>query len=84
MALTQPDISHTFPHPHFLLYFFSHGMLFFAIFLTSITFRERPDFEDLKKVILISIPTVAVIYVINLTINYFRVRIIYKLYFNSF
>ena len=46
-------------------------MLFFAIFLTSITFRERPDFEDLKKVILISIPTVAVIYVINLTINYF-------------
>ena len=71
MALTQPDISHTFPHPHFLLYFFSHGMLFFAIFLTSITFRERPDFEDLKKVILISIPTVAVIYVINLSINYF-------------
>ena len=51
MALTQPDISYTFPHPHFLLYFFSHGMLFFAICFSSITFRERPDFEDLKKVI---------------------------------
>ena len=53
MALTQPDISYTFPHPHFLLYFFSHGMLFFAIFLSSITFRERPNFQDLIKVILI-------------------------------
>ena len=71
MALTQPDISYTFPHPHFLLYFFSHGMLFFAIFLSSITFRERPNFQDLIKVILISIPTVAGIYTINLTINFF-------------
>ena len=71
MALTQPDISYTFPHPHFLLYFFSHGMLFFAIFLSSITFRERPNFQDLIKVILISMPTVAGIYTINLTINFF-------------
>lgn len=71
MALTQPDVPFKFPDANFLLYFFSHGLLLFAIMLSAITFRNRPNFDELKKTILISIPVVATIYLINVTINFF-------------
>ncbi len=71
MALTQPDVPFKFPDANFLLYFFSHGLLLFAIMLSAITFRNRPNFEEFKKTVLISIPVVATIYLINITINFF-------------
>ena len=69
MALTQPDVPYKFPDANFLLYFFSHGLLFFAIMLSTITFKNRPYFNELINVVLISLPVVGTIYVINLTIN---------------
>ena len=69
MALTQPDVPYKFPDANFLLYFFSHGLLFFAIMLSTITFKNRPYFIELINVVLISLPVVGTIYVINITIN---------------
>ena len=69
MALTQPDVPYKFPDANFLLYFFSHGLLLFAIMLSTITFKNRPYFNELINVVLISLPVVGTIYVINITIN---------------
>ena len=52
MALTQPDVPYKFPDANFLLYFFSHGLLFFAIMLSTITFKNRPYFIELINVFL--------------------------------
>ena len=71
MALTQPDVPYKFPDANFLLYFFSHGLLLFAIMLSTITFKNRPYFNELINVVLISLPVVGTIYVINITINSF-------------
>ena len=39
--------------------------------LSTITFKNRPYFNDLINVVLISLPVVGTIYVINITINSF-------------
>ena len=69
MALTQPDVPYKFPDANFLLYFFFSWSTFFAIMLSTITFKNRPYFNELINVVLISLPVVGTIYVINLTIN---------------
>ena len=54
MALTQPDVPYKFPDANFLLYFFSHGLLLFAIMLSTITFKNRPYFNELINVVLMN------------------------------
>ena len=71
MALTQPDVPFKFPDANFLLYFISHGLLLFAIMLSAITFKNRPNFDELKQAVLITVPVIVTVYLINLTINFF-------------
>ena len=44
MALTQPDVPYKF-YANFLLYFFSHGLLFFAICCQRLRLK-RPYFDN--------------------------------------
>tara|TARA_Y200000002_G_scaffold190079_1_gene156824 strand:- start:670 stop:1395 length:726 start_codon:yes stop_codon:yes gene_type:complete len=71
MALTQPDYPYDFPHLHFILFNFNHGLLLFAICFASISLKNIPDFRSYKDTIFFSIPIVLVIYLINLLINFF-------------
>lgn len=71
MALTQPDFPYDFPHLHFILFNFSHGLLLFAICFASISLDNKPDFTSFRDTIFYSIPIVLFIYMVNLIINYF-------------
>ena len=71
MALTQPDFPYDFPHLHFILFNFSHGLLLFAICFASISLENKPDFKSFRDTIFYSIPIVLFIYMVNLIINYF-------------
>ena len=71
MALTQPDFPYDFPHLHFILFNFSHGLLLFAICFASISLDNKPDFKSFRDTIFYSIPIVLFIYMVNLIINYF-------------
>jgi hypothetical integral membrane protein (TIGR02206 family) len=70
MALTQPDFPFDFPHLHFILFNFSHGLLLFAICFASISLGNKPDFKSFQDTIFYSIPIVLVVYFINILINY--------------
>jgi len=71
MALTQPDFPYDFPHLHFILFNFSHGLLLFAICFASISLENKPDFKSFRDTVFYSIPIVLFIYMVNLIINYF-------------
>ncbi len=71
MALTQPDFPFDFPHLHFILFNFSHGLLLFAICFASISLGNKPDFKSFQDTIFYSVPIVLVVYFINILINYF-------------
>ena len=71
MANTQPDVKFDFPHLHFLLFFFSHGLMWLGISFISITLKNRPTTDSIINVLKITFPTLVVIYGINLTINFF-------------
>ena len=70
MALTQPDYPYDFPHLHFILFNFSHGLLLFAICFASISLNNKPDFKSFQDTIFYSIPIVLIVYAVNLIINF--------------
>ena len=59
-----------FPHLHFILFNFSHGLLLFAICFASISLGNKPDFKSFQDTIFYSVPIVLVVYFINILINY--------------
>ena len=69
MALTQPDFPYDFPHLHFILFNFSHGLLLFAICFASISLDNKPDFKSFRDTIFYSIPIVLFIYMVAIIID---------------
>ena len=71
MANTQPDVNFDFPHLHFLLFFFSHGLMWLGIGYISIGLDNRPTLKSITDVLKVTFPVLFLVYLINLIINYF-------------
>ena len=71
MANTQPDVKFDFPHLHFLLFFFSHGLMWLGIGYISIGLDNRPTLKSITDVLKVTCPVLVLVYLINLIINYF-------------
>ena len=69
MALLQPDTPLDFPDPVFIIFYLSHGSMLLAIGYASITLKNRPQVDSIKRVIIVSLIVMALIYLINLLLG---------------
>ncbi len=69
MALLQPDTPLDFPDLVFIIFYLSHGTMWLAIGHASIALKNRPTLDSVKRVILVSVMTIGLVYVINLLIG---------------
>ena len=69
MALLQPDTPLDFPDLVFIIFYLSHGAMWLAIGHASIALENRPTLDSVKRVILVSVMTIGLVYVINLLIG---------------
>jgi len=69
MALLQPDTPLDFPDLVFIIFYLSHGAMWLAIGHASIALKNRPTLDSVKRVILVSVMTIGLVYVINLLIG---------------
>ncbi len=54
-AILTPDVPHAFPHPIYLVFFISHGMIIVAILYCAVVFRLRPTWSSIPRVLLITV-----------------------------
>ena len=69
MALLQPDTPLDFPNLIFIIFYLSHGAMLLAIGFASITLKKRPVLDSMKRVILVSLVVIVVIYIINIILG---------------
>ena len=69
MALLQPDTPLDFPDLVFIIFYLSHGTMWLAIGHASIALKNRPTLDSVKRVILVSVISIVLVYVINLLIG---------------
>ena len=69
MALLQPDTPLDFPDPVFIIFYLSHGSMLLAIGYASISLENRPQVDSIKRVIIVSLIVMALIYLINLLLG---------------
>lgn len=69
MALLQPDTPLDFPDLVFIIFYLSHGGMLLAIGHATIALENRPYLDSVKRVILVSLVVLAVIYAINLILG---------------
>ena len=69
MALLQPDTPLDFPNLIFIIFYLSHGAMLLAIGFASITLEKRPELDSMKRVILVSLVVIVVIYIINIILG---------------
>ena len=69
MALLQPDTPLDFPDPVFIIFYLSHGSTLLAIGHASIALENRPQLDSIKKVIIVSLIVLTLIYIINLLLG---------------
>ena len=69
MALLQPDTPLDFPDPVFIIFYLSHGSMLLAIGHASIALENRPQIDSIKRVIIVSLIVMVLIYIINLLLG---------------
>ena len=69
MALLQPDTPLDFPDPVFIIFYLTHGSMLLAIGHASIALENRPQLDSIKRVIIVSLIFIALIYIINLLLG---------------
>ncbi|MDG2061585.1 MAG: TIGR02206 family membrane protein [SAR86 cluster bacterium] len=65
MALITPDVKLAFPHPLFISFFWGHGAILIAIGFASISLKNRPTIDSVKKCILVSLGVMTFMLLVN-------------------
>ena len=69
MALITPELDLAFPDIEWFPYFIGHSMTLMGVFYSIFCHNIQPSQESLKKVILISCGSLAIIFIINILIG---------------
>ena len=54
-ALLTPEVPYDFPHPFFITFFLSHGVILFGLFYATVAFRLRPTWSSVPRVFAITL-----------------------------
>ncbi len=54
-AILTPEMPYDFPHPVFLTFFISHGLILFGLFYATFVFRLRPTWSSVPRVFAITL-----------------------------
>ena len=53
-ALFTPDIPYGFPHPFYVTYFISHGLIVIGVIYITLVFEMRPTLDSIRRVFLLT------------------------------
>ncbi|MDG2297391.1 MAG: TIGR02206 family membrane protein, partial [Gammaproteobacteria bacterium] len=69
MALFTPALTHTFPDPEYVNFYYGHGLILLGIGIALFALNERPYFKDFLFVVGITLLFTLLIYIINLMLG---------------
>ena len=69
MALFTPALTHTFPDPEYVNFYYGHGLILLGIGIALFALNERPYFRDFLFVVGITLLFTLLIYIINLMLG---------------
>ena len=75
-AILTPDLAVGFPHPHYLMFFLSHGLIIVAVLYATLVFDFRPTWRSLVKALVALNLLALVVAPVNLALdtNYLFLR----------
>jgi hypothetical integral membrane protein (TIGR02206 family) len=68
-AILTPELHFGFPHPIFILFFLSHGLIILGALYATVVFRLRPTHRSIWKVFLVTLVYAALITPVNIALK---------------